>query len=141
MTGKTPAILCTGQLQQWLQRAFKPALQLVQTHGLAVDTPLVAVIRNALSHLTHVGTKHDFACGLFRGLGANLDEVGRQRLAAEISKLTGEPNVLLGASQGDIAALLRYSQPLLAGSLGKTDCCHLPVNDRFQQTSLPPCSL
>ncbi|KAL0018230.1 hypothetical protein WJX79_009392, partial [Trebouxia sp. C0005] len=39
--------------------------------------------------------------------GANLDEVGRQRLAAEISKLTGEPNVLLGASQGDIAALLR----------------------------------
>ncbi|KAL0047749.1 hypothetical protein WJX82_010930, partial [Trebouxia sp. C0006] len=96
-----------GQLQQWLQRAFKPALQLVQTHGLAVDTPLVAVIRNALSHLTHAGTKHDFACGLFRGLGANLDEVGRQELAAEISKLMGEPNVLLGASQGDTTALLR----------------------------------
>ncbi len=76
-----------------------------------MDTPLVAVIRNALSHLTHVGTKHDFACGLFRGLGANLDEVGRQGLAAEISKLMGEPNVLLGASQGDTAALLRYSQP------------------------------
>ncbi len=103
--------LCTGQLQQWLQRAFKPTLQLVQTQGLAMDTPLVAVIRNALSHLTHVGTKHDFACGLFRGLGANLDAVGRQGLAAEISKLMGEPNVLLDANQGDTAALLRYSEP------------------------------
>ncbi len=110
----------------------------MQAHGLAVDTPLVAVIRNALSHLTHVGTKHDFACGLFRGLGANLDEVGRQGLAAEISRLMGEPNVLLGASQGDTAALLRYSQPLLlAGSLGKTDCYHLRFKNSFQQTSLP----
>jgi len=37
--------------------------------------------------------------------------VGRQGLAAEISKLMGEPNVLLDANQGDTAALLRYSEP------------------------------
>lgn len=110
----------------------------MQTHGLAVDTPLVAVIRSALSHLTHVGTKHDFACGLFRGLGANLDEMGRQGLAAGISKLMGEPNVLLGASQGDTAALLRYSQPFyLLDHWARLVVATCQLERRFQQTSLP----
>ncbi len=94
-----------GQLQQWLQRSFLPALQNVQSHGLAVETPLLAVVRNALSHLTGVGTKRDFACGLFQGLGANVDEAGRQGLAAEISRLMGEPNVLIGSAVADPAAL------------------------------------
>ena len=84
-----------------------PALRYVQSYGLAVDTPLVGVVRNALSHLSAVGTKHDFASGLIRGLGANLDEAGRHGLAAEVSKLMGESNVFLASGATDPTALLR----------------------------------
>lgn len=69
--------------------------------------PVVSVVRNALSHLVGLGTKHDLACGLFHGLGANLDEAGRHKLAAEIGRLTGEPNVLVSAAAADPSALLR----------------------------------
>lgn len=105
-----------GLLQQWLQSAFLPALKVAQSHGQVVDTPLVSLVRNALSHLVGLGSKHDLACGLFHGLGANLDEAGRQKLAAEIGRLTGEPNVLSSAGAIDPSAVLR-SQALLFGSL------------------------
>ena len=103
------AYVAAGQLQQWLHQAFRPALQFVQTCGLAVDTPLVGVVHSALSHLVGVGTKRDFACGLVRGLGANVAEAGRQGLAAEVGKLMSEPDVLMGSSMADPAALLRYT--------------------------------
>lgn len=109
LTSVSLAHLAAGQLQQWLQQAFRPALHFVQTCGLAVDTPLVGVVHSALSHLAGVGTKRDFACGLFRGLGANVAEAGRQGLAAEVGKLMSEPNVLMGSSVADPAALLRYT--------------------------------
>lgn len=105
-----------GLLQQWLQSAFLPALKVVQSHGQVVDTPLVTLVRNALSHLVGVGSKHDLACGLFHGLGANLDEAGRHKLTAEIGRLTGEPNVLSSAGPIDPSAALR-SQPHLVGGL------------------------
>lgn len=103
-----------GLLQQWLQSAFLPALKMVQSHGQVVDTPLVTLVRIALSHLVGLGSKHDLACGLFHGLGANLDEAGRHMLAAEIGRLTGEPNVLSSAGVTDPSAVLR-SQPHLLG--------------------------
>ena len=68
----------------------------------------MSIVRSALSHLKGAGTKHDFACGLFRGMGANLNEAGRQGLAAEVSRLMGEPAGFLGSSLVDPAALLRY---------------------------------
>lgn len=94
-------------LQQWLQTAFLPALKVVQSHGQVVDAPLVSLVRNALSHLVGLGTKHDLARGLFHGLGANLDEAGRYKLAAEIGRVTGEPNVLSNNRATDPSALLR----------------------------------
>ena len=100
--------VCAGQLQQWLQSAFTPAMNCVQARHQVVDTPLVTMVRNALSHLTGTGTKHEFACGLFHGLAANLAAAERQGLAAEIGKLTGEPSVL-SAAMADPSALLRYT--------------------------------
>ena len=97
-----------GMLQQWLQSAFLPALKVVQSHGQVVDTPLVSLVRNALSHLVGLGTKHDLAHGLFHGLGANLDEAGRHKLAAEIGRVTGEPNVLSSTGATDPSALFRF---------------------------------
>ena len=85
-----------------------PALKYVQSHGQVVDAPLVSLVRSVLSHLVGLGTKHDLACGLFRGLGANLDDAGRQKLAIEIGKLTGEPNVLSSTAVADPSALLRF---------------------------------
>lgn len=69
----------------------------------------MGVVHSALSHLVGVGTKRDFACGLVRGLGANVAEAGRQGLAAEVGKLMSEPDVLMGSSMADPAALLRYT--------------------------------
>ena len=95
-------------LQQWLQSAFLPALKVVQSHGPIVDTPVVSLVRSALSHLVGLGTKHDLARGLFHGLGANLDEAGRHKLAAEIGRVTGEPNVRSSTGATDPSALLRF---------------------------------
>ena len=100
-----------GLLQAWLQSAFLPALKVVQSHGQVMDTPLVSLVRNALSHLVGLGTKHDLAHGLFHGLAANLDEAGRHKLAAEIGRVTGEPHVLSSTGATDPSELLRF-EPL-----------------------------
>ena len=121
-----------GLLQQWLQSAFLPALKVAQSHGQVMDTPLVSLVRNALSHLVGLGTKHDLAWGLFHGLGANLDKAGRHKLAAEIGRVTGEPNVLLNTGANDPSEVLRF-QPLcirfmhpLLDSLANWLACLLP---------------
>ena len=113
-TALTVAHALADQLQQWLQSAFLPAMKYVQTLSQVVEAPFVTTVRNALSHVTDVGTKHEFACGLFHGLAANVEEAGRQGLALEISRLTGEPNVLSSAAMADPSALLRF---LLARSV------------------------
>lgn len=127
-----------GLLQQWLQSAFLPALKVVQSHGQVVDTPLVSLVRNALSHLVGVGSKRDLACGLFHGLGANLDEAGQHKLAAEIGRLTGQPNVLSSTGATDPSAVLR-SQPHLLQSLVHTWHAHIRSNVTVQAILGKPC--
>ena len=110
-SGLTCSFAYAEQFQQWLQPTFKPALQCVQLQGLAVETPLLSLVHNGLSHLVSADTKRDFACGLMRGLGANLDEAGRLKLTAEISKLTGEPTTAFSTNASDLAVMLRCFSP------------------------------
>jgi len=49
-----------------------------------VDTSLVGVVMNGLSHLKNVGSKAQFAVCLIRGLGGNLSEASRENLAREV---------------------------------------------------------
>ena len=49
-----------------------------------VDTTLVGVAMNGLSHLMGVSCKAEFVCALSRGLGANLKDEMREKFAKEL---------------------------------------------------------
>lgn len=50
-----------------------------------MDTTLVGVVLNGLSHLRKVGDKTEFCVSLIRGLGGNLSEKSRTSFAKEVS--------------------------------------------------------
>lgn len=50
-----------------------------------VDTTLVGVVMNGLSHLHNVQDKTQFGVGLVRGLGGNLPEATREKFANEVT--------------------------------------------------------
>ena len=50
-----------------------------------VDTTLVGVVMNGLSHFAGVQDKSHFAVCLIRGLGGNLTETARERFANDVS--------------------------------------------------------
>ena len=54
-------------------------------NDLVVETSLVGVVLNGLSHLSHVRNKAHFAMCLIRGLGGNLHESSRENFAKEVS--------------------------------------------------------
>ena len=49
-----------------------------------VETTLVGVVMNGLSHLHNIKSKEHFACSLIKGLGSNLDEERREKFAKEV---------------------------------------------------------
>ena len=53
-------------------------------NDLVVETSLVGVVLNGLSHLSHVKNKAHFAMCLIRGLGGNLNEGSRENFAKEV---------------------------------------------------------
>lgn len=54
-------------------------------NDLVVETSLVGVVNNGLSHLHHVKNKSHFAVCLIHGLGGNLSESARELFAKEAS--------------------------------------------------------
>ena len=56
-------------------------------NDLVVETSLVGVVSNGLSHLHHVSNKAHFAVCLIHGLGGNLSEASRELFAKEVSVL------------------------------------------------------
>lgn len=49
-----------------------------------METSLIGVVLNGLSHLSHVRNKSHFAMCLIRGLGGNLNEGARENFAKEV---------------------------------------------------------
>ena len=49
-----------------------------------VDTTLVGVVLNGLSHLSGVKDKTEFCVNLIRGLGGNLSQKTRENFAKEV---------------------------------------------------------
>ena len=73
------------QLEGWLEDYFYKALDWVTKNGdYVVDTTLVGVAMNGLSHLVGVSCKVEFICALSRGLGANLKREAREKFAKEV---------------------------------------------------------
>ncbi|XP_052794024.1 cytoplasmic dynein 2 heavy chain 1-like isoform X3 [Mya arenaria] len=60
------------------------------TNDFVVETSLVGVVLNGLSHLSHVRNKSHFAMCLIRGLGGNLNEGARENFAKEVFHMTQE---------------------------------------------------
>ena len=56
----------------------------METKKFVVDTTLVGMTMNGLSHLVGVSCRAEFACALVRGLGGNLQEAARERFAKEV---------------------------------------------------------
>ena len=75
-----------AHLKGWLEDHFYRALDWVIKAGdFVVDTTLVGVAMNGLSHLADVSCKAEFACALMRGLGGNLGPQTREKFAKEVS--------------------------------------------------------
>ena len=54
-----------------------------------MDTTLVGVVMNGLSHLCNIQSREHFACALIKGLGGNLVEGTREKFAKEVFGWTG----------------------------------------------------
>lgn len=68
----------SSHLEGWMEDYFYKSLEwVIGANDFVVDTTLVGVALNGLSHLTHVTNKSQFACALIKGLGGNLGEQSR----------------------------------------------------------------
>jgi dynein heavy chain 2 len=80
-----------SSLEGWIEDYFHQALDWVVMSGdLVVNTTVVGVAMNGLSHLVGVASKAEFACALVRGLGGNLPLPTREKFAKEVFHITHE---------------------------------------------------
>ena len=80
-------------LSQWLDDMFDKGLNWVvgqRSKGSVVETTKVGVVLNALSHLVGTTCKEQFVVSLIRGLGSNMPEKHREKLAIEIFQWANE---------------------------------------------------
>ncbi|XP_071846316.1 cytoplasmic dynein 2 heavy chain 1-like isoform X2 [Apostichopus japonicus] len=74
-----------SHLHSWIEDYFYQALEWVmKQNDFVVDTSLVGVVMNGLSHLGGAETKAQFAVKLIRGLGGNLHTSTRVNFAKEV---------------------------------------------------------
>ncbi|XP_074620352.1 cytoplasmic dynein 2 heavy chain 1-like [Acropora palmata] len=78
-------------LETFLEDHFYKALDWVlKQNEFVVETSLVGVVMNGLSHMYGVKVKQEFACALIRGLGANLSSTAKASFAKEVFHWTHE---------------------------------------------------
>ncbi|CAG0920502.1 unnamed protein product, partial [Notodromas monacha] len=81
----------SNQLEQNVEDFFYKALQWVLKEGdRPVETSLLGVVLNGLSHLEKAESKAKFVAGLIHGLGANLTLASRRNFASQVFSWTGE---------------------------------------------------
>ena len=73
-------------LETFLEDHFFKALDWVlKQNEFVVETSLVGVVMNGLSHMHGVKVKSEFACSLIRGLGGNLSSSAKTAFAKEVT--------------------------------------------------------
>ena len=73
-------------LETFLEDHFYKALDWVlKQNEFVVESSLVGVVMNGLSHMHGVKVKAEFACCLIRGLGANLSPTAKTAFAKEVT--------------------------------------------------------
>ena len=74
-----------SQLEGWLEDFFYKSLDWVmKANDFVIETTLVGVAMNGLSHLVGVSCKAEFVCALISGLGGNLQPLTREKFAKEV---------------------------------------------------------
>ena len=74
-----------SQLEGLLEDFFYKALDWVmKANDFVIETTLVGVAMNGLSHLVGVSCKAEFVCALISGLGGNLQPLTREKFAKEV---------------------------------------------------------
>ncbi|KAG1663699.1 hypothetical protein FOA52_013267 [Chlamydomonas sp. UWO 241] len=115
------------QMKTWCKDYLHKALEWALKAPRAVETTKVGLLDAALSHLAMgCGSRHDFACALARGLGANMRPETRNDFLSDLSRMTGETGLLdVGAYGADPLAImgeeLRELGPDEAGPLVQTE--------------------
>ena len=97
-----------AKLGGWCDEYFFKALEFALTVAAAAKTTKVGLIKNALSHLHAADTQEQFARALARGFGANMEPHDRDEFLQNLTRLTGERD-LLYVSAG---AIDRYDAPV-----------------------------
>ena len=73
------------RLEGWLEDYFYSSLSWVmKANDFIIDTTLVGVALNGLSHLVGVSSKPEFVCALARGLGGNLQPATREAFTKDL---------------------------------------------------------
>ena len=72
-------------LEGWIEDYFYQALDWVLKSGDSlIETTLIGLVMNGLSHLIGVESKASFSCSLIRGLGGNLSTSTRNEFAKQV---------------------------------------------------------
>jgi dynein heavy chain 2 len=78
-------------LREWMENYFKKGVELIATkYSTVVETTNMGTIMTALSNLGGVKSRTEYVHRLIRGLGSNLNNENRFRLATDLLQLTGE---------------------------------------------------
>ena len=78
----------SSTLEGWIEDYFYQALDWVLKTGESiVESTLVGLVMNGLSHLVGVSSKGEFSCSLVRGLGGNLTTATRTEFAKQVRTL------------------------------------------------------
>ena len=128
-------------LEAFLEDHFYKALDWVlKQNEFVVETSLVGVVMNGLSHMHGVKVKSEFACSLIRGLGGNLSSSAKTAFAKEVTycgffkcqRDCGNDSCLLSltTSLGSSECDLNYLQ----GEVFKL--CIIAINEQIDDSSL-----
>ena len=96
----------TGLVQSWIMKQdedkretiqkliqdlfFKAVDWCVKANDMVIETSLIGLVLNGLSHLENSANRLEFAVGLIRGLGGNLNTTSRNLFGQEVLKWIGE---------------------------------------------------
>eukprot|EP01035_Chromulina_nebulosa_P017589 gene17589-23159_t len=84
-------------MTSWLDELFYKSIDYVLRNDLVVDTTLVGTVMNGLSQIKDANSRHEFICGLIRGLGGNLTITQRSSLGKEVFQWSNERPPDLGS--------------------------------------------
>ena len=78
-------------LLKYIQELFFNAVDwCVKANDMVIETSLVGLVLNGLSQLENANNRLEFAVGLIKGLGGNLNSTSRNNFAQEVLKWIGE---------------------------------------------------